>query len=69
MKGKIDGQKYETCTNTEVNDLINLHKSEGAKLEVSGTPFFIIDGIVVTGADIPKIEKILGEKVEKNKKK
>ena len=63
MQGKIDNQKYETCTNTEVNDLINLHKSEGAKMGVSATPFFIIDGIVVNGADIPKIDKILNEKV------
>lgn len=63
MQGKIDSQKYETCTNTEVNDLINLHKSEGAKMGVSATPFFIIDGTVVNGADIPKIEKILNEKV------
>ena len=64
MRGKIDGQKYETCTNPEVDDLIKLHKSEGAKMYVSSTPFFIIDGTVVTGADIPKIEKILlGEKV------
>jgi len=31
MKGKIDGQKYETCKNTEVDELMNFHKSEGAK--------------------------------------
>jgi thiol:disulfide interchange protein DsbC len=62
MQGKIDSQKYEICTNAEVNNLINLHKSEGAKMEVSATPFFIIDGTVVNGADIPKIEKILNKK-------
>jgi len=67
MQGKIDSQKYETCTNTEVNDLINLHKSEGAKMGVSATPFFIVDGTVVNGADIPKIEKILNEKVTEEK--
>jgi thiol:disulfide interchange protein DsbC len=63
MKGKIDGQKYQTCTNAEVDDLIKIHKSEGVKLGVSGTPFFVIDGKVVNGADIPKIEKLLSEKV------
>lgn len=62
MKGKIDNQKYETCTNAEVDNLINVHKSEGAKMNVSATPFFVIDGKVVNGADIPKIEKILNEK-------
>jgi thiol:disulfide interchange protein DsbC len=63
MNGKIDGQKYQTCTNAEVDDLIKIHKSEGAMLSVSSTPFFIIDGKVVNGADISKIEKLLSEKV------
>jgi thiol:disulfide interchange protein DsbC len=63
MKGKIDGQKYQTCTNAEVDELIKIHESEGAKLSISSTPFFIIDGKVVTGADIPQIEKLLKEKV------
>ncbi|HVO67150.1 MAG TPA: DsbC family protein [Syntrophales bacterium] len=63
MKGKIDGGKYETCTNAEVEDLIKLHESAAAKLGVSGTPFFIIYGRPVSGADIPKLESLLGEKV------
>ena len=63
MKGKIDGQKYQTCKNAEVDELIKIHESEGAKLSVSSTPFFIIDGKVVAGADIPKIETLLKEKV------
>ena len=63
MKGKIDGQKYQTCTNAEVDELIKIHKSEGEKLGVSSTPYFIIDGKVVSGADIPQIEKLLKEKV------
>jgi thiol:disulfide interchange protein DsbC len=63
MKGKIDGQKYQTCTNAEVDELIKIHASEGAKLSVSSTPFYVIDGKVVAGADIPKIETLLKEKV------
>ena len=63
MKGKIDGQKYETCKNPEVDELIKSHASAGAKMSVSSTPFFIIDGKVVSGADIPKIENLLKEKV------
>ena len=63
MKGKIDGQKYQTCTNAEVEELIKIHASEGAKLGISSTPYFIIDGKVVSGADIPQIEKLLKEKV------
>ena len=63
MKGKIDGRKYETCKNMKVDELMALHKSEAARLNVSATPFFIIDGKVVNGADIPRIEKILNQKV------
>jgi thiol:disulfide interchange protein DsbC len=63
MKGKIDSQKYQTCISAEVDELIKIHKSEGEKLGVSSTPFFVIDGKVVSGADIPKIETLLKEKV------
>ena len=44
MKGKIDDGKYETCTNDEVENLIKLHESQAARLGISGTPFFIVDG-------------------------
>ena len=67
MKGKIDSQKYETCTDSEVDELIKSHASAGAKISVSSTPFFIIDGKVVSGADIPKIENLLNEKVTEGK--
>jgi thiol:disulfide interchange protein DsbC len=63
MKGKIDGQKYETCADAEVNELIKSHDSASIKMGISSTPFFIIDGKVVSGADIPKIENLLNEKV------
>ena len=59
MNGKIDGQKYETCSNPEIDDLINLHKAQASKMEISATPFFVVDGKVVNGADIPRIEKLL----------
>jgi thiol:disulfide interchange protein DsbC len=67
MKGKIDNQKYQTCATTEVDDLIKLHQSEGAKMGITSTPYFIIDGNVVSGADIPKIENLLGDKVNEKK--
>ena len=67
MKGKIDGQKYETCATAEVDDLIKLHQSVGAKMGITSTPFFIIDGKVVSGADIPKIQSLLGDKVSEKK--
>ncbi len=63
MNGKIDNQKYETCSTAEVDELIKSHESAGTMMKVSSTPFFIIDGKVVSGADIPKIENLLKEKV------
>jgi thiol:disulfide interchange protein DsbC len=62
MKGKLDSIKYETCTNAEVEVLLKLHESAAAKIGVQSTPFFIIDGTVVSGADIPKMEQLLGKK-------
>lgn len=67
MKGKIDDGKYETCKNPDVEDLIKLHESATAKMGVSGTPFFVVDGKPLSGADIPKLEKLLGEKVIEGK--
>jgi thiol:disulfide interchange protein DsbC len=67
MKGKIDNQKYQTCATAEVDDLIKLHQSEGVKMGITSTPYFIIDGNVVSGADIPKIEILLGDKVSEKK--
>jgi thiol:disulfide interchange protein DsbC len=61
MKGKLDGQQYVVCANAEVDGLINIHKSEGSRIGISATPLFVIDGKVVNGADIPKIESILKE--------
>ena len=62
MKGNIDSAKYETCTSTEVDNLIKLHESAAAKIGVQSTPFFIIDGTVVSGADISRMEQLLGKK-------
>ena len=61
MKGKIDGQKYETCANAAIDDLIKSHESATAKMGISSTPYFIIDGKVIPGANILEIEKLLSE--------
>ena len=67
MKGKIDNQKYETCKNAEVDDLIKLHESVGETMGITSTPYFVIDGTVVSGADIPRIQGLLGDKVTEGK--
>ena len=67
MKGKIDNQKYETCKNAEVDDLIKLHESVGENMGITSTPYFVIDGTVVSGADIPRIQGLLSDKVTEGK--
>ncbi len=60
MAGKFDGKPYEVCENKEVDERINLFAAVGRKLNVRGTPMLIINGHPVNGADIPAIQKYLG---------
>jgi len=59
MKGKLDGETYETCTKEAVDDLLKIHKDAAASMGVTGTPFFIVNNRVVPGAIIPQIEGAL----------
>lgn len=61
MEGKIDGQKYETCTSDDVEELLKLHKSIAEKMGVNATPFYIVNGEPVMGIDTNKIEQILAK--------
>lgn len=69
MQGKLDGTKYETCTNAEVEDLIKIHESVAGKIGISSTPFFIVNGTAVSGADMPKLETLLGKKAVEEKQR
>lgn len=62
MKGKLDDQKYEICNKPEVEDLIKLHKETSVNLGINGTPFFIINNVVISGANMPQIEEALRQK-------
>lgn len=59
MSGKIDNQKYEVCKSPEVEDLLKLYKELGQKQGVNSTPFFIVNGKPVSGADFPRLEEAL----------
>jgi len=61
MTGKLDDMKFKKCDSQQAQDLLKSHIELANKLNVKGTPFFFIDGqTAVPGADIPKIEKLLG---------
>jgi thiol:disulfide interchange protein DsbC len=62
MTGKLDDMKFTPCKSAAADDLLKAHKEMIERIGVTGTPLFLIDGQVVFGADIPRMEKILGGK-------
>ena len=60
MTGKLDDMKFTPCKTAAVEDLLKAHREIGDRVGVTGTPLFLIDGQVILGADIPRMEKILG---------
>ena len=64
MAGKLDDMRFKPCEDPAVAALAQAHKEIGARIGVTGTPLFLIDGQVVRGADIPQMEQILGSKVK-----
>ncbi len=62
MSGKLDDRNYQICAKPEVAETLNAHKEAAKKINVTGTPFFIINGkTFVRGADIPALEAALGK--------
>lgn len=60
MTGKLDDMKFTPCKSAAADDLLKAHREIVDRIGVTGTPLFLIDGQVVFGADIPRMEKILG---------
>ncbi len=60
MTGKLDDMKFTPCKTAAAEDLLKAHREIGDRVGVTGTPLFLIDGQVILGADIPRMEKILG---------
>jgi thiol:disulfide interchange protein DsbC len=60
MTGKLDDMKFTPCKTAAVEDLLKAHREIGDRVGVTGTPLLLIDGQVIFGADIPRMEKILG---------
>jgi thiol:disulfide interchange protein DsbC len=62
MSGKLDNQKYEVCKKPEVESLLTLYKDLAAKQGINSTPFFMVNGKPVSGADFPRLEEALKAK-------
>jgi len=59
MAGARDGVGPEVCKNPQADEMLKQHRELGQRLGLEGTPFFVIDGEVVAGADLPRMEKLL----------
>lgn len=64
FSGQLDKKPLTPCERAEVTTLMKIHRDQGMRLGIEGTPFFIIDGHIVAGADIPVIEKLLAAPVK-----
>jgi thiol:disulfide interchange protein DsbC len=62
MQGKLDNQKYEICKKPEIDDLVRIHKDASKKMGINSTPFFIVNGKSISGANTPEIDKALQQK-------
>lgn len=62
MHGKLDNMKYEICKKPEIDDLVKIHKEASRKMGINGTPFFIVNGKPISGANTAEIEKALQQK-------
>jgi thiol:disulfide interchange protein DsbC len=64
FSGQLDKKTLMPCESAEVTTLMKAHREQAMRLGIEGTPFFIIDGHIVAGADIPAIEKLLAAPVK-----
>jgi len=62
MAGKLDDMKFTPCKSAAAEEILKAHQEIGRQVGVTGTPLFLIDGQVVWGADMARIEKILNGK-------
>ena len=58
-RGALDKKPLQRCDTAAVRELMQTHQEQGRRLGIEGTPFFIIDGRIVPGADMSLIEKLL----------
>jgi thiol:disulfide interchange protein DsbC len=59
MQGKLDNMKYEICKKPEIDDLVRIHKEASRRMGINSTPFFIVNGKPVSGANTAEIDKAL----------
>jgi len=62
MQGRLDNRKYEICNKPDIDELVRIHKDVSRKMGITSTPFFIVNGKPISGANTPEIDKALQQK-------
>ncbi len=61
MRGELDSKKLQIPAGCDKEDILNEDIEAGKKAGINGTPAFFINGKFVNGANLPLIDKLLGE--------
>ncbi len=62
MSGGFDNRPLTGCQNQEAAALLQEHKQIAQRMGINGTPFLMVNGTMVNGADIPAIQRLLAQK-------
>ncbi len=60
MAGKLDSADLKGCDNKKIDEILNDFKNAATALGVTGTPVLWVDNKQVVGADLRKLETLLG---------
>ena len=62
MTGKLDDMAFPPCQDPAAEALLQEHRAVAREAGIAGTPFFLVNGQAVFGADLPLLERLLGGK-------
>ncbi|MBF0539493.1 MAG: DsbC family protein [Nitrospirae bacterium] len=65
MAGKHDDDKSEVCKDESIDKKLAENLELGASIGINGTPYLVVNGEIVQGANIPHIESLLAGKDDK----
>jgi protein-disulfide isomerase len=61
MGGSLDTGELQPCSDEQVAAGLNDNISLAQKLGIQGTPYLIVNGVVVRGADTKRIDELLAD--------
>jgi thiol:disulfide interchange protein DsbC len=65
MGGSLDAGELKPCSDEKVVNTLNENKSLAQKLGIQGTPYLIVNGVAIRGADTKRIDELLADNGKK----